>query len=195
MKRLKGGKMTFPGLSLAIATAVFVLQVGTASPGAPGVCEEPCNEESGAAQLPVVPGAGIDLPVQAQEVESGLPESVDAEVEQASAPVPAEFLLLPTHTQVPAPRGGISVARGALGYRVPLVVKRRVPDQIRGGVYVLAHETYMVLQPGHWELEGAGEDPAAEAAASETMEAPEAAKGGWLRRLFGKRGRGCNAGS
>ena len=88
-------------------------------------------------------------------------------------------------TRVPVERDG------ALGYRVPLVVRQPVPAQIRGGVYVPAHETYVVLRPGHWEAQGAAEDPAA---VSEPAEAPQAAKGGWLRRLFRKLGR-CDGGS
>ena len=87
----------------------------------------------------------------------------------------------------------VPVARGALGYRVPLVVRQRVPAQIRGGVYMPAHETYVVLQPGYWEAQGAAEDPAPEAA-GEPAEAPQAAKGCWLRRLFRKLGR-CDGGS
>ena len=107
-------------------------------------------------------------------------------------PGPAGPRLQPARMRVPALRG-IPVARGALGYRVPLVVRQRVPAQIRGGVYMPAHETYVVLQPGHWEAQGAAEDPAPEAA-GEPAEAPQTAKGGWLRRLFRKLGR-CDGGS
>ena len=45
----------------------------------------------------------------------------------------------------------VRVARDGMGYRVPLVVRQVVPDQIRGGVYIPAHETYLVVKPGHWE--------------------------------------------
>ena len=45
----------------------------------------------------------------------------------------------------------VRVARDGMGYRVPLVVRQLVPDQIRGGVYIPAHETYLVVKPGHWE--------------------------------------------
>jgi len=95
--------------------------------------------------------------------------------------------LPPARIRVPAPQG-------ALGYRVPLVVRQQVPAQIRGGVYMPAHETYVVLRPGYWELQGAAEDPAPAAAVSESIEASEAAKGCWLRRLFRKLGR-CDGGS
>ena len=45
----------------------------------------------------------------------------------------------------------VRVTRDGMGYRVPLVVRQVVPDQIRGGVYIPAHETYLVVKPGHWE--------------------------------------------
>lgn len=146
--------MSVAGLPLLIGVAVVMLQVGTVPASTPGVCEAPCDEESGAAQLPV----------QAQEVEPGAPESVATEVERA----------------------------GAMGYRVPLVVRQRVPAQIRGGVYMPAHETYVVPRPGHWEPQSAAEGPVA-ATVSEQTEAPQAAKGCWLRRLFRKLGR-CDGG-
>ena len=85
------------------------------------------------------------------------PETVKTEVEQANVPesaeaaAPVEPQLLPFRLKVPEPRGGIPVTRRALGYRVPLVVKQRVPARIHGGVYVPAHETYVVLRPGYWE--------------------------------------------
>ena len=179
MNWLKGCKMSLSGLSLIIAMTVFVLQVGTASAGAPDACEEPCDEESARAESPVVPDAEIDLTVQPQEVE------------HAVAPVPDGLSLLPVHMRVPVPRGGIAVARGAMGYRVPLVVRQRVPAQILGGIYMPAHETYVVLQPGYWEALGTTEDPAV---VSEPADAPQASKGCWLQRLFRKLGR-CDGGS
>jgi len=140
--------MSFLGFLLLVA-ALFVLQVGTASPGTPG------DEESETAQLPV----------QVRAVEPEPPASTETDVGSA----------------------------GALGYRVPLVVRQRVPARIVGGVYVPAHETYVVLQPGHWELQGPAEDEAP-AAAGAPVEAPEAVKDCWLRRLFRKLGR-CDGGS
>ena len=182
MKRWKGGKMSVAALSVAIAAAVLLFQGDRAWPGTPGVCNAPCDEESGAAQLSV----------QAQEAEPGPADSLETEVGHAGAPMHAESGLLPDRMWVPALRGGVAVARGGFGYRVPLVVKQRVPAQIRGGVYMPAHETYVVLRPGHWELEGAAEDPAAAAVVEPTGQ-PEAAKGCWLRRLFRKLG-GCDGG-
>ena len=181
MKR-KGGRKSVLCLTAMVAAAVVLLQVDAVSAGAPAVCEEPCNEESGAAQLPV----------EAQEVKPGAPEAVDTEVEHAGAPVPAESMLLPDRTRVPAPRGSVAMTRGGLGYRVPLVVRQRVPARIVGGVYVPAHETYVVLQAGHWELHSGTKDATAEA--DESTKKPEAARGCWLRRLFRKLGK-CDGGS
>ena len=84
------------------------------------------------------------------------------------------------------------MARGSLGYRVPLVVRQRVPAQIRGGVFIPAHEAYVVLQPGYWEAEDADEDSAT---AGVPVESPQAARGCWLLRLFRKIGENCDGGS
>lgn len=77
--------------------------------------------------------------------------------------IAAAVLVLRVETASPgtpetAPQSGVPSARGALGYRVPLVVKQRVPARIIGGVYMPAHETYVVLRPGYWELAAAPEE-------------------------------------
>ena len=46
------------------------------------------------------------------------------------------------------------VPRGTLGYRAPLVAKQRVGPMVVGGVYVPAHDAWVVLRDGHWELVG-----------------------------------------
>lgn len=83
-----------------------------------------------------------------------------------------------------------TAAPGVKGYRAPLVVRQRVPAQMRGGVYMPAHETYVVLQPGHWEPQGAAEDPAA-ATVGEPTATPETPEG---CRRFGKQGWDCDGG-
>ena len=177
--------MSFRRLRLLIGVTVFLFQVGAASAGAPDACEEPCDEESAQAELPVAPDGEIDLTVQSQEAEQ------ESAPRSAELTAPTETRLLPVRMRVPTPRGAIAVARGAMGYRVPLVVRQRVPAQILGGVYIPAHETYVVLQPGYWEALGTAEDPAV---VSEPADAPQAPKGCWLRRLFRKWGR-CDGGS
>lgn len=119
----------------------------------------------------------------------------------AVAPLPPEPRLLPFRLIVPAPHGSIPVARGAMGYRVPLVVKQEVPDQIQGGVYIPAHEAYVVLRPGYWELEGPNEgltetEPEANATeASGDVVNPEPKRPNWLQRLFRRKDRGTDGGS
>ena len=44
--------------------------------------------------------------------------------------------------------------RGVMGYRMPLVGRQGVPDQVVSGVLIPAHTTFVILKPGHWELVG-----------------------------------------
>ena len=48
--------------------------------------------------------------------------------------------------------------RGVMGYRLPLVSRQELPDQVVSGVLIPAHTTYVILQPGHWELVGLSPD-------------------------------------
>lgn len=48
--------------------------------------------------------------------------------------------------------------RGVMGYRMPLVSRQEMPDQIVSGVLIPAHTTYVILQPGYWELVGLSPD-------------------------------------
>ena len=53
--------------------------------------------------------------------------------------------------------GAVLVAdtlRGVMGYRLPLVSRQEVPGQVVSGVLIPAHITYVILQPGRWELVG-----------------------------------------
>ena len=66
--------------------------------------------------------------------------------------------------------------RGAMGYRLPLVSRQQVPDQVVSGVLIPAHTTYVILQPGYWELVGLSPDEAnVLRAATETAKADEPA--------------------
>ena len=44
--------------------------------------------------------------------------------------------------------------RGVMGYRMPLVSRQGVPDQVVSGVLIPSHTTFVVLKPGYWELVG-----------------------------------------
>ena len=55
---------------------------------------------------------------------------------------------LPARTGVIVPR----TLRGVMGYRLPLVSRQEVPDQIVSGVLIPAHTTFVILKEGSWEL-------------------------------------------
>ena len=44
--------------------------------------------------------------------------------------------------------------RGVMGYRLPLISRQEVPDQVVSGVLIPAHTTYVILRQGEWELVG-----------------------------------------
>ena len=271
---------SFLGLSMTLVVAMFMFQVETVLPGAPDVCEEPCEDEAMLprnpapvpdlepfeAAVPEPPTVPVDADVpagdsstatsQVQEVQqlsvtTEPPASVDgpdsaavevqlpveiplgklfkesaarreaAKREKATAqaeaagplvsdelsrsavitPQPPAPRLLPLRLIVPAPRGSILVARGAMGYRVPLVVKQEVPDQIQDGVYIPAHEAYVVLRPGYWDPEGPNEgltetepeDGVVEASGDVVKQ--KSKRPNWLQRLFRRKGRGADSGS
>ena len=91
----------------------------------------------------------------------------------------------------PVPR----TLRGVMGYRLPLVSRQELPDQVVSGVLIPAHTTYVILQPGHWELVGLSPDDvvairaAAERSRVDEQASPAKPAGrGWNPfRLFGKR--------
>lgn len=61
------------------------------------------------------------------------------------------------HTGLPprTARAGMVVTgtlRGVMGYRLPLVSRQEVPDQIVSGVLIPAHTTFVIVKPGAWEL-------------------------------------------
>lgn len=66
--------------------------------------------------------------------------------------------------------------RGVMGYRMPLVSRQALPDQVVSGVLIPAHTTYVILQPGYWELVGLSPDEVnVLRAAAEAAKAAEAA--------------------
>ncbi|MDE0207037.1 MAG: peptidoglycan-binding domain-containing protein [Candidatus Tectomicrobia bacterium] len=85
--------------------------------------------------------------------------------------------------------------RGVMGYRMPLVSRQEVPDQVVSGVLIPAHTAFVILKPGYWELTGLDPDDVAylreAAAGAEASEAkahepePQPARRGWNPlRLF-----------
>ncbi len=92
--------------------------------------------------------------------------------------------------------------RGVMGYRMPLVSRQGVPDQVVSGVLIPAHTTFVILKSGYWELVGLepGEvERLREADERESMPGSEADKQPVKRvwnplRLFRKQGPHANGG-
>ena len=87
----------------------------------------------------------------------------------------------PPHTGLPLDREGRRVPgtlRGIMGYRLPLISRQEVPDQIVSGVLIPAHTTFVILREGEWELVDLSAEEAARlramAAAKKARQAPEA---------------------
>ena len=121
------------------------------------------------------PGPSVPEARQAGEPESGLPPRT-AEIETTGVVVPGTL-------------------RGIMGYRLPLVSRQEVPDQIVSGVLIPAHTTFVILKGGSWELVDVSQEELnllREAAArretgAAAMPEPEAAAKGWsLLRMFRK---------
>ena len=81
--------------------------------------------------------------------------------------------------------------RGVMGYRLPLVSRQEVPDQIVSGVLIPAHTTFVILRGGEWELVDLAPDEvkrlkdAAEAAAAPPETEPPPVRRSWNPlRLF-----------
>ena len=109
------------------------------------------GEEAIAARLAARRGE-FDIPVPLDSRSSGdishpsggVPAFAAAEAAQAGSPVSG----LP-------PRSGMIVPgtlRGVMGYRLPLVSRQEVPDQIVSGVLIPAHTTFVIVREGYWEL-------------------------------------------
>lgn len=87
--------------------------------------------------------------------------------------------------------------RGVMGYRMPLISRQAVPDQVVSGVLIPAHTTFVILRPGYWELTGLTPEDVhllkdaasrAEAEALAPQAAPQPVRRGWNPlRLFRKR--------
>ena len=87
--------------------------------------------------------------------------------------------------------------RGVMGYRMPLISRQAVPDQVVSGVLIPAHTAFVILKPGYWELTGLTPEDVhllkdaaarAEAEALAPQAAPEPVRRGWNPlRLFRKR--------
>ncbi len=150
-----------------------------------------------AVDRPAVRRSEFDLPVdlgsrkprEVSHPSGGVPDSAVAEAAQAGDPQPG----LPPRSV----RAGIIVPgtlRGVMGYRLPLISRQEVPDQIVSGVLIPAHTTFVILREGSWELVNVSAEEVVrlqELAASQQAEVsepePEKQKGWALLRMFRKR--------
>ena len=83
----------------------------------------------------------------------------DAASESRSGGLPRlEFEMPPAAVDRPGPVVVPETLRGVMGYRMPLVSRQALPDQVVSGVLIPAHTTYVILQPGYWELVGLSPD-------------------------------------
>ena len=81
---------------------------------------------------------------------SGAAEEVEAGGAGQAGPPHAGLSPLEAAPQVVVPES----LRGVMGYRMPLVSRQGVPDQVVSGVLIPAHTTFVILKPGAWELVG-----------------------------------------
>ena len=86
-------------------------------------------------------------PREVSHPSGGVPALAAAEAAQAGKALSG----LPLRTA----RAGLTVPgtlRGVMGYRLPLVSRQEVPDQIVSGVLIPAHTTFVIVKQGAWEL-------------------------------------------
>ena len=95
-----------------------------------------------------------------RRVEFDTPVSLDSRTACGKSPIPPGELRRSEAARagIPGlpPRTGRVVVpgtlRGVMGYRLPLVSRQEVPDQIVSGVLIPAHTTFVILKAGTWEL-------------------------------------------
>ena len=121
--------------------------------------------------------------------------SADVAAESPRGGLPRlEFEMPPAAVHQPGPVSVPDTLRGVLGYRLPLVSRQQVPAQVVSGVLIPAHTTYVILQPGYWELVGlssAGVETlrAAAARTDKPVAQSDPVSRGWnLLRLFRRSG-------
>ena len=83
------------------------------------------------------------------------PSSGPAEAAHDAGPASLPPAVLPPQSDPVVVPG---ILRGVMGYRMPLVSRQALPDQVVSGVLIPAHTTYVILQPGYWELVGLSPD-------------------------------------
>ena len=130
--------------AVATAQAMAVERVATGGDGGPGNALR-LADRRGEFDRPVWSDSRTSLEVS--HPSGGVPDDAAAGAARAGEPQSG-----------PAPRktgAGVVVPgtlRGVMGYRLPLVSRQEVPDQIVSGVLIPAHTTFVILKEGSWEL-------------------------------------------
>ena len=156
-----------------------------ASAGEPPMVGMPFADEGRSADAAAAVPASRS-PSEAPHPSEELPGSAAPEVVQAGDALPG----------LPAPPVTLpGTLRGVMGYRLPLISRQEVPDQVVSGVLIPSHTTFVILRPGEWELVGLSAEEVErlqDAAAEETPEAePQPRRRGWNPlRLFRQGGGG-----
>ena len=117
--------------------------------------EEEGRDRPGNAVRPAVRRGEFDVPVfpdsraprDASHPSGGVPALAEAEAAPAGN-APSGLPPRPVRAGVMVP----GTLRGVMGYRLPLVSRQEVPDQIVSGVFIPAHTTFVIVKPGAWEL-------------------------------------------
>ena len=169
----------------ATAQAMAVERVAAGGDGRPGNAER-LADRRGEFDMPV--WSDSRTPPEVSHPSGGVPDDGAAGVARAGA-----------QRTGPAPRkveAGVVVPgtlRGVMGYRLPLISRQEVPDQIVSGVLIPAHTTFVILKEGSWELVDVTPEELErfrEAAVSRESPVPEVepVRRGWNPlRVFGKR--------
>ena len=129
---------------VAVAAALPVERVSGGGDGRPGNALR-LADRRGEFDMPV----SLDswAPLEVSHPTGGVPDDAAAGAARAGElrPGPASRTM----------RAGAIVPgtlRGVMGYRLPLISRQEVPDQIVSGVLIPAHTTFVILKEGYWEL-------------------------------------------
>ena len=160
--------------------------------GGPPIVERPLPRR-GEFDVPVLSAVNSQAPLESPVPSGEALGSWVLEAGQAGGPSAG---LPPQTAEVETP--GVVVPdtlRGIMGYRLPLVSRQAVPDQIVSGVLIPAHTTFVILKGGSWELVDVSNEELnllreaaarREAAATAKPEPETPAKGWTLLRMFRK---------
>ena len=129
---------------VAVAAALPVERVSAGGHGRPGNALR-LADRRGEFDMPA--WSDSRAPLEVSHPSGGVPDDAAARAtragERQSGTAPRK-----TEASVVVP----GTLRGVMGYRLPLISRQEVPDQIVSGVLIPAHTTFVILKEGSWEL-------------------------------------------